>query len=147
MLVTAAEFLGLIPGIGDALGAAVGGIGIATQLGTGSITKEEAFVVAVGLSVSLLTTPMFGGLAKDATTRPFKKLASDMDANHGNWKAISLHAGKSTKKGGRKHGTIKQTICQNKEIGETIARHPVPEDHGRLVDDYRRSHDHPRAGD
>lgn len=63
-LVQIAEIVGLIPGIGDALGAVIGGVGIAVQLGTGAITSEEALLIGVGLGVSLLTMPMMSGAAK-----------------------------------------------------------------------------------
>ena len=85
-------------------------------------------------------------LAPD-TTRPFKQLDADIRANPNNWEAISAHSEKASRKGARQHGASTQTIYRHRDTGETIIRHTVIDDVGKVVDDHFRPHYKPRVGD
>ncbi|NQW48219.1 MAG: hypothetical protein HQ464_10700 [Planctomycetes bacterium] len=81
------------------------------------------------------------------TARPFNQLDVDARANPNNWEVLSAHSERASRKGSRQHGSSTQTIYRNKDTGETIVRHTVTDDAGKVVDDHFRPHYKPRAGD
>jgi hypothetical protein len=78
--------------------------------------------------------------------RSFREKAGDYGKDPSSWEPVSIHAEASTRKGARKSGVSSQTQYRKRDTGETIWRHTVIDDHGRIVDDHLRPDFKPRTG-
>jgi hypothetical protein len=79
--------------------------------------------------------------------RSFADKLDDLKANPDKWQRVSAHTEKATRKGGRRHGASTQEIYRNTETGETLVKHTVTDDAGRVVDEHWRPNYKPRAGE
>ena len=79
--------------------------------------------------------------------RSFREKVREIESEPDKWEAVSAHSEKSTRTGGRKHGSSTQTIYKNKDTGETIVRHTVKDDAGHVIDDHFRPDYRPCPGD
>ena len=79
--------------------------------------------------------------------RSLREKVEDYEQHPEMWEPISAHTSKATRKGARQHGSSTQTKYRHKKTGETIVRHIVTDDQGRVVDDHIRPNYKPRPGD
>jgi hypothetical protein len=79
--------------------------------------------------------------------RPFRDKLNDLTARPEDWHPVGVHVERSSRKGGRAKGVSAQIILQNGKTGETIVRHVVTDDRGRVIQDHYRDDYQPREGD
>lgn len=77
----------------------------------------------------------------------FRDKLDDFESHPEDWQEVSTHVEKSTRKGARRQGVSTQRIYKHKASGDTIVRHTVTNDSGRVVDDHYRPDYQPREGD
>ncbi len=118
------------------------------EIGEGSRRLDDLPKTRANRSDDLLRSPgAKSGALTHARPRPFAALLQDIQANPHRWEAISAHTEKATRKGARRHGVSIQTVYRRMDTGETVVRHQVIDDSGRVVEDHFRPHYTPRAGD
>jgi hypothetical protein len=76
-----------------------------------------------------------------------KDKVRDYGEDPSRWERVSVHTEPSTRKGARQSGVSTQTQYRNRDTGETIWKHTVIDDRGRIVDDHFRPSFKPRVGD
>jgi hypothetical protein len=79
--------------------------------------------------------------------RPFRDRIKDYQQDPSKWEIISMHTKPATRRGARQSGVSIQIQYRNRDTGETIWRHQVIDDRGRVVDDHFRPYYKPRVGD
>jgi hypothetical protein len=77
----------------------------------------------------------------------FKDKIRNYEKDPSRWEPVSVHTEPSSRKGARQRGLSTQTLHRNRDTGETIWRHTVIDDRGRIEDDHFRPNFKPRMGD
>lgn len=94
----------------------------------------------------IITQQSGSGPANNLTTRPFRELQADAEANPSDWRVVSAHAEAATGKRA-KGGTSLQEILVNVKTGERIVRHTVLSPSGRVLEEHFRPYYKPREGE
>jgi len=79
--------------------------------------------------------------------RSFEEKLRDFETDPDSWELISAHSEFASRKGSRRLGVSMQAIYRHRRTGETMTRHTVTDDRGRIVDDHFRPDYKPRKGE
>jgi hypothetical protein len=128
---------------------AAGGAGLAkagarkaTRKGVKEFTESQTDDVARGVGSRVDDAV---GTSGTKNARTFRDKLDDVQRNPDRWERVSAHTEKAQRKGARRHGSSTQEIYQDKDTGETIVRHTVTDDSGKVVDDHFRPNFKPRT--
>lgn len=79
--------------------------------------------------------------------RPFREKLADIESHPEDWEEVSVHTDKATRRRSRQSGISIQKVYRHKATGETIVRHILTNNRGRVVSDHFREDYKARSGD